>query len=67
MVINLRINHGSVMSDTVTVSVVGPPYIHTEHEMENITANVGDDLDIEVYFCSRPLASASWIVRLGRE
>ena len=31
--------------------------------MENITANVGDDLDIEVYFCSRPLASASWIVR----
>ena len=55
------------MSDTVTVSVVGPPYIHTEHEMENITANVGDDLDIEVYFCSRPLASASWIVRLGRE
>ena len=58
-----RINHGSLMSDTVTVSVVGPPYIDTEDEMENITANVGDDLDIEVYFCSRPLASASWIVR----
>ena len=30
----------------VVVSVVGPPYIDNQAEMENITVHVGDDLDV---------------------
>ena len=48
----------------VTISVVGPPHIDNEADIANISANVGDNLDVEVYFCSRPPASASWIVTM---
>ena len=61
----VRINDGSVISDPVSVSVVGPPYIDIEDDMENITANVGDNLDVDIYFCSQPPATASWVVRIG--
>ena len=49
-------NEGTVNSDMVTISVVGPPHIDNDADMANISVNVGDDLNVEVYFCSRPPA-----------
>ena len=60
-----HINSLHLISDSVTLSVVGPPYIDTEEEITNMTTNVGDDLDIEVLYCSRPPASVSWILTSG--
>ena len=60
----VHLDDRSLASESVTVSVVGPPYIDNDEDIANITANVGDNLDIEIYFCSRPPASASWVVRM---
>ena len=54
-----------LLSDPVSLSVVGPPYIDTEEDITNMTTSVGDDLDIEVLFCSRPPASVSWVLTSG--
>ena len=53
-----------VASEPVSVSVVGPPYIDTDLDLDNVTVHVGDDLDVEVYYCSRPAASVSWVVSM---
>ena len=57
-----HINNMALISDPITVSVVGPPYIDTEEDIANLTTNVGDALDVEVLFCSRPPATVSWIL-----
>ena len=57
-----HINNLALISDPLTVSVVGPPYIDTEADIANLTTNVGDTLDVEVLFCSRPPARVSWVL-----
>ena len=60
-----HIDNLALISDPVTVSVVGPPYIDTEEDIANLTTNVGESLDVEVLFCSRPPASVSWVLTSG--
>ena len=60
-----HINNLALISDPVTVSVVGPPHIDTEEDIANLTTNVGESLDVEVLFCSRPPASVSWVLTSG--
>ena len=57
-----HINNLALISDPLTVSVVGPPYIDTEADIANLTTNVGDALDVEVLFCPRPPARVSWVL-----
>ena len=57
-----HIKNLALISDSITVSVVGPPYIDTEEDIANLTTNVGEALDVEVLFCSRPPARVSWIL-----
>ena len=57
-----HINNLALISDPVTVSVVGPPYIDTEEDIANLSLSLGEALDVEVLFCSRPPARVSWIL-----
>ena len=42
---------------------------HLEYllQLGNVTATVGEDLELEISFCARPPASASWVVRVDED
>ena len=53
-----------VQSDLISVSVRGAPYIPEFKSASEIIVKSGNNVDVEIPFCSDPTPSVSWIIGL---